>query len=81
MDAGSPDRRMFNLGALFMAGLLICGDAVHWFITPAVYEASGAQQAAVLGQAVLALALAIWAYMHSRRVGRSTSNRAIESAS
>jgi hypothetical protein len=59
--------RMFNLGGVFVGGLFIFGDAVHWFMTPIAHpDASQARAAAVGAQAVAGLIAAIYAWTRSR---------------
>ena len=66
--------KMFGLGGSCVGGMFVAADALHWFITPAVDAASGARMSAVAAQAVIGLAVAIYAFTRARRERRGADS-------
>lgn len=61
------DKKMFNLGGAFVGGLFFCAQAIHWFITP--HPAATQARAVGVGvQAVVALIVAVVAFVYAKRV-------------
>ena len=64
----AADKRMFNLGCMFMVGLGLLGQALHWFITPMAHpDASQARVAAVGAQALVGLIIAVVAFVRAKK--------------
>ena len=66
--------KMFGLGGACVGGLYLAAGALHWFNTPAVEAASGARMSAVAAQAVIGLAVAIYAFIRARRERRGADS-------
>jgi 4-amino-4-deoxy-L-arabinose transferase-like glycosyltransferase len=57
----------------FVSGLLalsVAGQAIHWFITPASISASNGRWWAVVAQAVIGTAVAVWFFVRARQLRR-----------
>ena len=57
----------FVIGIL---ALMAAGEAVHWFITPESMTASSARWWAVMAQALLGTAVAVWFFLRARKLRR-----------
>ena len=51
--------------------LMVSGQAIHWFITPGAITASSARWWAVMAQAVLGTAVAVWFFLRARNLRRN----------
>ncbi len=50
--------------------LLVAAQAIHWLITPTSASASYARRWAVVAQAVIGIAVAVWFFCTARRFSR-----------